>query len=207
MSDASREAHWERRYAATDDYVFGVLPNAFLAAEADRIAPGARVLAVADGEGRNGVFLAERGAAVHSVEASAAAIAKAKRLAARRGVTPTFEQADLIRWEWPVAAYDAVVAIFVQFVTAAERPAFFAHLKRALRPGGLLLLEGYRVEQPAYGTGGPREATQLYTEALIREAFADMSIEALRSYDAVIEEGTGHAGMSALIDLVAVQPG
>ena len=197
---------WESRYASTDDYLFGVRPNAFLAAEAHRIPPGARVLAVADGEGRNGVFLAERGAIVHSVEGSSTAIAKARRLAAQRGVALRTEQADLTRWEWPVADYDAVVAIFVQFVAPVERPAFFEHLKRALRPGGLLLLEGYRVEQLPYGTGGPRDVEHLYTETLLRDAFADMSIEALRSYDAVIEEGSAHVGMSALIDLIAVQP-
>ncbi len=206
MSDTSREAHWENRFASTEDYVFGVAPNAFLAAEAHRIAPGAHVLAVADGEGRNGVFLAERGAIVHAVEGSSAAIAKSKRLAAARGVTLTWEQADVTRWDWPVAQYDAVVAIFVQFLTPAERPAFFAHMQRALKPGGLLLLEGYRPEQLAYRTGGPRNPVHLYTEALLRDAFAAMTIESLRSYDAVIAEGTGHAGMSALIDLIAVQP-
>jgi cyclopropane fatty-acyl-phospholipid synthase-like methyltransferase len=206
MSDTSREAHWENRYASTEDYIFGVAPNAFLAAEAHRIAPGAHVLAVADGEGRNGVFLAEHGAVVHSVDGSAAAIAKSKRLAASRGVTLTWERADLTKWDWPVAAYDAVVAIFVQFVTAAERPALFAHLQAALKPGGLLLLEGYRPEQIANATGGPRDPQHLYTEALLRDAFAGMTIEALRSYDAAIEEGTGHAGMSALIDLIAVKP-
>ena len=207
MSHTSREGHWDNRYAATEDYVFGVAPNAFLAAEAHRIAPGARVLAVADGEGRNGVFLAGQGAIVHAVDASAAAIAKSKRLAAARGVTLTWEQADLTRWDWPVAEYDAVVAIFVQFMTPEERPAFFAHLQDALKPGGLLLLEGYRPEQLAYRTGGPSNPDHLYTEALLRDAFAGMTIEALRSYDAVIAEGTGHAGMSALIDLIAVQAG
>ena len=196
---------WEARYASTDEYLFGVLPNAFLAAEAQRIAPGAHVLAVADGEGRNGVFLAERGSLVHSVDASAAAIAKARRLADRRGATLAFEQADLVRWDWPVAAYDAVVAIFVQFVTQEDRPAFFQHLKQALKPGGLLLLEGYRIEQLAHGTGGPRDALHLYTEAMLRNAFSGMRIEQLRSYDAVIDEGTAHSGMSALIDLIAVQ--
>ncbi len=69
-----------------------------------------------------------------------------------------------------------------------------------------MLLEGYWVEQLDYRTGGPGESTQLYTEALLREAFADMSIVSLRSYDEVIEEGTGHSGMSALIDLVAMRP-
>ncbi len=206
MSHTSREAQWNSRYAATKDYVFGVAPNAFLAAEAHRIVPGARVLAVADGEGRNGVFLAGQGAVVHAVDASAAAIAKSKRLAAARSVTLTWELADLTSWDWPVAEYDAVAAIFVQFVTPAERPAFFAHLKNALKPGGLLLLEGYRPEQLAYRTGGPSDPDHLYTEALLRDAFSDMTIEALRSYDTVIEEGTGHSGMSALIDLIATRP-
>ncbi len=167
---------------------------------------GARVLAVADGEGRNGVFLAERGAVVHSVDGSAVAIEKAKRLAQLRSVTLTFEQADLIAWRWPVAAYDAVVAIFIQFVRESERPTFFRQLREALKPGGLLLLEGYRVEQLEYGTGGPRDASHLYTETMLRDAFAGMRIEALRSYDAVIEEGAAHTGMSALIDLIAIQP-
>ncbi len=205
MSD-SREAHWERRFGSTDDYLFGTAPNAFLAAEAHRIAPGARVLAVADGEGRNGVFLAGRGAIVHAVDGARAAIAKSKRLAANRGVSLTWEQADLTKWHWPVSAYDVVVAIFVQFVTPTEQPAFFMHLQAALKPGGLLLLEGYRPEQIANHTGGPSDPAHLYTETLLRQAFAGMTIEALRSRDAMIEEGTGHAGMSALIDLIAVKP-
>lgn len=206
MTDLTREARWEARFGATEDYLFGTAPNAFLSAEAHRIPSGAKVLAVADGEGRNGVFLAGRGARVHAVDATAAAIAKSRRLAAERGVSLTWEQADLTRWTWPEADYDAVVAIFVQFTTAEERPAFFAGLRRALKPGGLLLLEGYRVEQLEYRTGGPGEASQLYTEALLRDAFADMTILSLRSYDGVIEEGVGHSGMSALIDLVALRP-
>ena len=200
----SPKGHWDQRYAS-DDYHFGVEPNAFLVAEAHRIPPGAHVLAVADGEGRNGVWLAGQGALVHAVEGSAAAIAKAKRLAAKRGVTLEIEHADLYQWHWPVAAYDAVVAIFVQFVNVEDRPAFFRNMERALKPGGVLLLEGYGAGQLAYGTGGPRHEPQLYTEELLAAAFADMQIETLRAYDAVIEEGTAHSGMSALVDLVAVK--
>ena len=195
---------WDQRYAS-EEYHYGTEPNAFLVAEAHRIPPGARVLAVADGEGRNGVYLAGRGALVHAVDASAVAIDKAKRLAAARGVTLDHEQVDLLHWQWPVAAYDAVVAIFVQFVDAEDRPAFFGAIKRALKPGGVLLLEGYGPGQLAYATGGPRYAGQLYTETMLRAAFADMQIDLLRAYDAVIEEGPAHSGMSALVDLVAVQ--
>ncbi|MGC9269189.1 SAM-dependent methyltransferase [Acidiphilium sp.] len=206
MSEATREARWESRFAATEDYVFGTAPNAFLAAQAHRIAPGGRVLSVADGEGRNGVFLAGLGLDVHTVEVAPAAIAKARRLAIQRGVNVQFEQANLLHWAWPEAAYDAVVAIFVQFVTADERPAFFAHLIRALKPGGVLLLQGYRPEQLNYRTGGPSEASQCYTEAMLLAAFAALRIESLHCHDAIVHEGAGHAGMSALIDLVAYRP-
>ena len=106
-----------------------------------------------------------------------------------------------------VAAYDAVVGIFVQFVNAEDRPDFFAKMARALKPGGVLLLEGYGPGQLAYGTGGPRYEQQLYSEEMLRSAFADMRIDVLRAYDAIIEEGPAHSGMSALVDLVAVKRG
>lgn len=206
MNEMTREARWEARYAAAGDYIFGTAPNAFLAANASLIAPGAKVLSVADGEGRNSVFLAGRGVDVHAVEVSATAIARARKLAADRGVTVNFQQADLLRWKWPEQEYDAVVAIFVQFVAPEERPAFFADLVRALRPGGMLLLAGYRPEQVANRTGGPSDPAHCYTEALLRDAFAGLVFERLDSYDAVLDEGAGHAGMSALIDLVARKP-
>ncbi|GAN81661.1 SAM-dependent methyltransferase [Acidocella aminolytica] len=206
MPELSRGQFWEQRFAATDTYIFGETPNAFLVSQAKRIKPGDRVLAVADGEGRNGVFLAGLGAQVHAIELSAAAIAKAKRLAASRGLSLNWEQVDVTDWTWPEAAYDVVAAIFVQFITPDERQAFFTHLKRALKPGGVLLMQGYRPEQRAYKTGGPPEIDQLYTEAQLRDAFSDMEIVELRAHDSVIEEGGGHSGMSALIDLVAVRP-
>jgi cyclopropane fatty-acyl-phospholipid synthase-like methyltransferase len=198
------QGHWDQRYAS-DEYHYGTEPNAFLVREAHRIAPGAHVLAVADGEGRNGVWLAGQGAKVHSIDGSLVAVAKARRLAESRGVTLKIEHADVFQWDWPVAAYDAVVAIFVQFVDPEDRPGFFANMTRALKPGGVLLLEGYGVGQLAYGTGGPRYAPQLYTEALLRDAFAEMEIALLRAYDAVVEEGPAHSGMSSLVDLVAVK--
>jgi hypothetical protein len=95
-----------------------------------------------------------------------------------------------------------IVAIFVQVVFPAERSVFFASLKHALKPGGLLLMQGYRLEQLTYRTGGPPEAERLYTRALIEESFADMTELEIREHDSVLNEGTAHVGMSALIDLV-----
>ncbi len=193
---------WETRFAAPD-YVFGTKPNAFLAREAGRLKPGGTVLAVADGEGRNGVFLAERGMDVLSVDFSPKAREKAEKLADARGVTLRCETADLRNWAWPEAAYDAVVAIFIQFASPDFRPRLFANMLAALKPGGILLLEGYRVEQLAYKTGGPSDVAHLYTETMLREAFAAADILLLAAVDRDIHEGEGHRGRSALIDLVA----
>lgn len=196
---------WDQRYAG-DDYVFGTRPNAFLERQRPRLTPGAHVLAVADGEGRNGVWLAEQGLRVHTIDGSPVGVDKARRLAAMRGVSMTIEVADIDGWAWPPDAYDVIAGIFIQFAPPDLRSAMFDGMRRSLRPGGLLLLEGYRPEQIAYGTGGPSDPDQLYTEALLRDAFGDFEILELSSYDAPIEEGSGHSGMSALIDLVARKP-
>ncbi len=197
---------WDQRYAAADGFLFGREPNAFLAAEASRLAPRSRVLCLADGEGRNGIFLASLGHEVLSLDISPVALAKAKALAAERGVGLGFEEANLARWDWPVAAFEAVVGIFMQFAGPALRARIFAGIRQAVAPGGLLLLQGYRPEQLAYGTGGPPDAQNMYTEALLREACAGMEILLLRSHDSRLGEGTAHRGMSALIDLVARKP-
>jgi SAM-dependent methyltransferase len=164
------------------------------------------VLAVADGEGRNSVLLAKHGHKIVATDISERALSKADRLAAKSGVEIQFVQADLATWAWPENAFDAVVAIFIQFAAPQMRERLFEHIAKALKPGGLLLLEGYRPEQLAFGTGGPPSAENMYTEAMLREAFGALEIELLESYDAEISEGKGHAGMSALIDLVARLP-
>jgi len=193
---------WNERFA-TDAYFYGKEPNAFLVRQKSRFSPGMKALAVADGEGRNGVWLAEQGLDVLAMDASPVALKKAEKLAEERKVSLRLECADWKAWTWPIEAFDAVVAVFIQFTGPDDRALMFERMKRALNPGGLLLLHGYRTEQLAYGTGGPKAIENLYTEALLREAFCDMQILELRSYDAEIEEGTGHRGMSALIDMVA----
>lgn len=197
---------WNNRFAG-ETYVFGEEPNAFLARQRAHLPRSGRALAVADGEGRNGVWLAQQGLSVHSIDGSSVAQDKAGRLAATRGVALELELADLSDWSWPEATYDVVAAIFIQFAGPELRAAMFDGMKRCLKPGGLLLIEGYRPEQIAYGTGGPRVVENLYTEAMLAEAFAEFEILELAAYDAEIQEGPGHSGMSALVDLVARKPG
>jgi len=196
---------WNERYAG-EHYHFGTEPNAFLLRQKYRFTPGQQVLAIADGEGRNGVWLAQQGLQVVAVDSSNVALHKAQKLAQQRGVSVQFELADLLQWDWGVARYDVVVGIFIQFAPPGVREQMFARIEQCLKPGGLLLLEGYAPRQIGYKTGGPSQLENLYTVAMLREAFSAMDILELRDYDAEIEEGPGHKGISALVDLVARKP-
>ena len=201
------EAFWSARYRdAGDDYLFGTAPNKFLASQAERFSAGMSVLSVADGEGRNSVWLAEQGCAVTATEISPVALEKATKLARGRHVAVDFMQADILNWTWPTSAFDAVVGIFIQFVGPAERARQLAGMKQAVKPGGLLFLQGYTPKQLEYRTGGPSAVENLYTEALLREIFSDWEIVLLHEHEDLIDEGRGHSGRSALIDLIARKP-
>lgn len=196
---------WNERYD-TPEYVFGTEPAQFLRKHGAHLAPGLTGLAVADGEGRNSVFMAARGVETLAMDMSANALTKARALAEARGVDVAYVEASVTEWDWTPAAFDLVVAVFIQFLAPDDRDAVFRGMVETLKPGGVLLLHGYRPEQIAYGTGGPRQVENLYTEALLRDRFAGLEILALESYDREISEGAGHSGMSALIDLVARKP-
>ncbi len=203
----NHEAFWSARYRdAGDDFLFGTAPNHFLATQAARFAAGMQVLSVADGEGRNSIWLAEQGCAVTATEISPVALAKARKLAAGRHVAVDFVLADILQWDWPQAAFDAVVGIFIQFVGSAERAQLFAAMQAAVKPGGLILLQGYTPKQLDYKTGGPSVVDNLYTPEMLEQAFAGWQIEHLQAHESEISEGSGHHGRSALIDLVARKP-
>jgi cyclopropane fatty-acyl-phospholipid synthase-like methyltransferase len=199
MSEFER---WQTRFSVPE-YIFGTAPNAFLRSQAHLLPTRGTALAVADGEGRNGVWLAERGLDVSSFDFSPNAIAKAQALARSRGVTVTAECAEVSSFAWPSAAFDVIAAIFVQFVGPAERKRMFAGIRQALKSGGLLLMQGYRPEQLVYKTGGPSQVENLYTRALLETEFADMAELDISEHDSLVQEGSGHNGMAALIDLVA----
>ena len=203
MADGFDDARamWDGRYAR-EDYIFGTAPNAFLASQAGRLARGQRALCVADGEGRNSVWLAKQGLLVTAFDVSPVGVDKARRLAAQAGVSVDARVSDVVGWPWTPEAYDVVVAIFVQFAPPALRAQMFAGMLATLRPGGLLLLEGYTPDQVELRTGGPGRVDHLYTEPLLSEAFAAHEILHLRAYRAVLAEGTQHAGESALVDCV-----
>ena len=200
--------NWDVRFD-TDTYIFGTAPADFLVAQQDRLkaAAGQNALAIADGEGRNSVFMAECGLNVTAMDSSEKGLEKARKLASDRKADIDFQLADLKTWDWAENQWDIVVAIFIQFADPQFRSEIFSGLKRTVKPGGLILLHGYTPKQVEYGTGGPPTPEVMYTEDLLRDAFGDMQIETLKAYEKVIDEGPGHSGLSALIDLVARKPG
>jgi SAM-dependent methyltransferase len=193
---------WNRRFQG-DEFLFGTQPNAWLRDHGGLLRPGSRVLCVADGEGRNSVWLARQGCLVDAFDISPVGVAKARQLAVREQVSVNFDIADCDNYAWPAQSCDAVAAIFIQFADPAQRERLFANMVGALKPGGMLLLHGYTPRQLQFKTGGPPFASHLYTEAMLRQAFAGLDIVELHEYDAQVSEGTGHSGKSALIGLVA----
>ena len=192
---------WQGRYAAPE-YIFGEGPNAFLAAQRHLLPPRGRALAVADGEGRNGIWLAEQGLDVLSIDFAPNGQAKAKALAHKRGVKIELALADVHEWPYPEAAFDVVAEIFTQFSDPEQRAKKWAGMRKALKPGGLLLLEGYTPKQLEYGTGGPKQLDHLYTRELLEAEFGSFSKIEIKQYETMMSEGGAHAGMGAVIDLI-----
>jgi SAM-dependent methyltransferase len=198
-------ARWEARYSAPE-YIFGEEANYFLAACRQLLPARGQALAVADGEGRNSVWLAEQGLDVVSIDFSPTAQTKARALARKRGVSVTFELADVHSWAYPESAFDVVCEIFTQFSTPAERAQKWAGMRKALKPGGLLIIQGYTPKQLEYGTGGPKLLENLYTRGLLEEAFADFRDKVFTEEELEMHEGTSHGGMSAVIGLTCRKP-
>ncbi len=198
---AERAAMWDERYAG-ERFAYGETANAFLMSQRARLRPGMRALVPGDGEGRNGVWLAEQGMIVDTLDLSAQGVAKARRLAQARGVALNAVQADALRWDWPREAYDVIALIFLHLVED-ERRALHAKVLGALKPGGLVILEAFRPEQiarqAAGARGGPRDASLLYGIEDLRADFAALEMIELAEAEADLDEGALHVGPSAVV--------
>lgn len=198
---------WETRSATSKDYVFGTAPARFLVEHNAHLITGQRTLSVADGEGRNSVYMAEQGLDVTALEFAPSALARAKTLAQARGVTVDYRSCDILTEDWVEPnSYDLVVAIFVQFTGPEGRAQQFDSMKACCKPGGLVLIHGYTPKQLAFGTGGPGSAENMYTEAQMRAVFSGWDILTCRAHERELQEGSGHSGPSALLDFVARKP-
>lgn len=192
---------WDARYAEPG-WAFGVAPNDFLREQAGRLPAGGRVLCLAEGEGRNAVWLAERGFDVTGVDVARAGLDKADRLAEERGVRITTVLADLATFAFEPEAWDGVVSIFAH-VPVEIRRRVHGELPRTLRRGGVLLLEAYRPEQVGRGTGGPPDDSRLLDLARLRPELSGLDWLLARELEREVIEGRYHTGLASVVQLVA----
>jgi SAM-dependent methyltransferase len=194
---------WDRRYAA-ETYAFGTEPNDFLVEVAPLI-PAGRVLCLAEGEGRNAVWLAGQGHEVTAVDASTVGIAKAQALARARGVEIVTVAADLSDYTIEPGFWAGIVAIFAHLPPALRR-AVHRGAAAGLVPGGVFVLEAFAPAQMAYGTGGPSQLELLYQLGDLRDDLASLEIVIGRELEREILEGVYHTGLSAVVQVLARQP-
>jgi len=194
---------WDQRYN-TADYVYGTRPNKFLADVAGGI-PRGRVLCIAEGEGRNAVYLAELGHEVVAVDASSVGLEKAEKLARERGVAIETVVADLADYEIEKNSFDAVVSIFAHVPPVIRAP-LHRRIVAGLKPGGVLVLEAYTPDQIACGTGGPPVAELTMTLRALQDELRGLEFRHAVELRREVIEGSLHTGTGAVVQVVAVKP-
>jgi len=191
---------WDERFSQPEP-VYGEVPNTFLAEQASRFRLGMKLLVPGDGYGRNGIWLAKQGFQVHTVDLSSVGVEKARKSAEAAGVSITTEQADLSTWNWPAEEFDGVFSIFLH-LPPAVRSKVHASMLRALKPGGLLILQNFSPAQLKHSSGGPKQVELLYTAAMLRQDFAPAVPLELEEKEVHINEGHMHSGCAAVVQAV-----
>ncbi|PWQ92840.1 class I SAM-dependent methyltransferase [Leucothrix pacifica] len=195
---------WNERYS-TEEYVYGTTPNEFLNDVSHRIT-GNKVLCLAEGEGRNAVYLAREGYDVMAVDASAVGLEKAEILADESYVNINTQVADLAEYEIEPESWDGIVSIFCH-VPSDIRKALHQKVVTGLRPGGVFILEAYRPEQLAFKTGGPPVADLMMSLDDLKQELAGLEFVHAKALEREIKEGSLHTGMGAVVQIVAIKPG
>ena len=193
---------WDSRYSE-DGFAYGTEPNDFLKLVVDKI-PEGKILSLADGEGRNSVFLAQQGYEVFAVDASKVGLEKANKLAEERGVFIRTECVDLAGYKISENNYDGIVSIFCHLPPRIRKDVH-AQVVKGLKPGGVLVLEAYTPEQLNYKTGGPPVAEMMMTlEALSDEL---NGLEFIHAEEVVrdVVEGKYHTGPAAVVQIIATK--
>lgn len=197
---ANPQKMWDERFSEAVP-VYGETPNDFLRAQTHRLAPNCKVLVPADGYGRNGIWLAKQGWQVCTVDLSPVGVQRARQAAQTAGVAMTIEQADLSCWNWPKNEFDAVISIFLH-LPPDVRPKVHASMLRALKSGGIVILEAFTPAQLQHSSGGPKQVDLLYTANMLQADFAPAEAVLLEENEIHIEEGHMHRGPAAVVQAV-----
>ena len=192
---------WNKRYSI-DEYLFGKNPAQALLRHEKHLVSNGTTLVIADGEGRNSVYLAKQGFKVTATDSSIVAHHKAKSLAVSENVRVNYKLEDLFNINWTEKSYDNIVGICFQFIPKNLIDTVLMGLRSATKQGGTLLIHGYTPQQIEYGTGGPKDKSLMYTKNTFTNLFHESEIFKLEEYEATINEGVGHNGRSAMIDFI-----
>lgn len=195
--------NWDERYSESG-YIYGTTPNAFLVSVVERLPPG-RILMLAEGEGRNAVYLASLGYQVTAVDGSAVGLRKAAELARQRGVAITTIIADLDGFRIEPGQWDGIVSCYCHLPPAIRVP-LHRQVVSGLRPGGVLVLEGFSQEQLAYDTGGPKALDMLLELDQLKQELSGLEFLHAVTLERDVKEGRGHTGIASVVQLLAVKP-
>ncbi|MBC8017355.1 MAG: class I SAM-dependent methyltransferase [Verrucomicrobia bacterium] len=194
--------NWDDRYSEPG-FAYGTAPNEFLASITDRI-PKGKILSLAEGEGRNAVYLASLGYQVTGVDGSEVGLRKAMELARERGVSITTLHADLSEFEIEPEQWDGIIACYCHVPSTIRIPLHRA-VVRGLKPGGVLVLEAFSKEQLAYGTGGPQSVDMLMSLDDLKRELAGLEFIHAVQIEREVREGSGHTGLASVIQLLALK--
>ena len=203
--DDEKMTHWNIRFQ-TDHYVYGKEPNVFLTEFQKRINMSGDALAIAEGEGRNAVYLAEQGMNVTAWDYAESGLVKINKLAKERNVEVLTECVDLNEANWTKDTWDEIICIFGHFPTALRKKTLEG-VKEAVKPGGYYLTEVYSHNQIPYKSGGPQDVDFLYKPEEFLEVFADWHIIHFFMGEVIRHEGKLHHGLSHVIQFVGQKPG
>jgi SAM-dependent methyltransferase len=194
---------WDERYREPG-FAYGTAPNDFLVSVADRI-PTGRILSLCEGEGRNAVYLAALGHEVTGVDGSSVGLAKARELAAARGVTITTVVADLAEFRIEPGQWDGIVSCYCHLPPAIRIP-LHRDVVNGLRPGGLFVLEAFTKQQLAYGSGGPQSLEMLMSLAELKQELQGLDFIHAVEMERDVREGSRHTGLASVVQILAVRP-
>lgn len=191
-------AMWDERFSLPEP-VYGDEPNAYLRHQAElRLTPGMKVLVPGDGYGRNGIWLAKQGLTVTTVDVSSVGVERARQAARAAKVVMEIHLSDLNTWSWPQSEFDAIASIYLH-LRKAPRVGVHRRMLSALRPGGVVILEGYTPAQLKHSSGGPKEMDLLYEAESLREEFAEAEVLELLETEVELDEGRLHRGLAAVV--------
>lgn len=193
---------WDKEFD-TETYVYGKEPNEFLKEHYEKL-PKGKVLCLAEGEGRNAVFLAKKGFDVTAVDISQVGLNKAKKLAKEAGVEIRTICKDLVAFNLGEQQWDSIVSISCHLPPEIRVP-LYQKVEKSLKQNGVFLIEGYTPNQLNYKSGGPPVAEMMTSADTLKNELLGLKFTVLQELERNVCEGINHTGLASVVQGIAVK--